>query len=88
MLFPNAPDAPNCLVSLTPHWQITRPTTCLLLIQPSSTYYLQILHPNGKYLKIRLITQDIPKLIAESVRKAGCGLGTSEKAIEHSITLS
>jgi hypothetical protein len=53
-----------------------------------STYYLQIPHPNGKYLKIRLITQELPKLIAESVRKAGCGLGTSEEAIEHSITLS
>jgi hypothetical protein len=44
-----------------------------------STYYLQIPHPNGKYLKMRLITQDAPKLIVESVWKAGRGLGTPEK---------
>ena len=49
MLFPNAPDAPNCLVSLT-HWQITRLTTCLLLIQLSSSenglnHELQISRP-------------------------------------------
>lgn len=31
-----------------------------------STYYLQIPHPNGKYLKMRLVAQDVPKLIAES----------------------
>ena len=53
-----------------------------------STYYLQILHPNGEYLKMHLITQDAPKLIVESVRKAGCRLGTPEETIEYSITLS